>query len=284
MTLAEALREAEERLRAAGIDDPRLEAEVLLRHTLAVPREKLFARLRDELAKADGAAFEALIERRLRHEPTAYIAGHKEFFGLEFACTPAALIPRPETELLVEYAIAWAGQRKGAQAPLRIADVGTGSGTIAVAVTRHVAAARIIAIDVSQDALLLARRNAAAHGVCGDIDTVRGSLLAPLSGQFDMILANLPYIPARTYRGLAPEIVEHEPKQALHAGARGTAMIEALLEQAPARLRSGGLLLAEHAWNQGGVLREAARAAFPHARIETRRDLAGRERLLAVQT
>ena len=284
MTLAETLREAEERLRAAGIDDPRLEAEVLLRHALAIPREALFARLRDELATADGAAFAALIDRRLGREPTAYIAGHKEFFGLEFACTPAALIPRPETELLVEYAIEWAGRREGAQHPLRIADVGTGGGANAVALARHVAAARIVAIDVSRGALLLARRNAAAHDVCGAIDIVRGSLLAPLSGRFDMIVANLPYIPTRTYRRLAPEIVKHEPEQALHAGARGTAIIEALLKQAPTRLRSGGLLLAEHAWNQGGVLREAARAVFPHASIETRRDLAGRERLLAVQT
>jgi release factor glutamine methyltransferase len=160
-------------------------------------------------------------------------------------------------------------------------DVGTGNGAIAVALAVHRPTARIVAIDSSRQALALARCNAAANGVSRRIDFVQGELLTPLPGRFDLIVANLPYVPTRLYERLPPEIREHEPATALHAGRRGTALLEALLAQA--RLHPGGLLLAEHAWNQGRRLREAARAAFPTAAIETRRDLAARQRMLVVR-
>ena len=296
MTLAEVLRDAEARLRAEDIGDAHLEAEVLLCHALGVTRERLFSRLQEHTQPAEHEAFDALLERRLEHEPAAYIVGHKEFYGLELACTPAAPIPRPETELLVEYAIEWLGRRERAVdangRPL-IADVGTGNGAIAVAIASHLPNAGIVATDTSRDALALARRNAEAHGVAGRIDAVQGSLLEPVRSAFDAIVANLPYVPSRTYERLPPEIRVHEPEQALLAGAdgsadlrprRGSAIIEELLVQAPDHLRPGGLLLAEHAWNQGRRLREAAKTAFPSAEIETKRDLAGRERMLVVET
>ncbi len=307
VTLTEALRDAESRLRDAEIEDARLEAEILLCHALSFTREALFARLREPLPTDAHAAFESLLRRRLDHEPTAYIVGHKEFYGLRLACAPAALIPRPETELLVESAIAWLedkeqspaprpatrpdGRTSGGDPPRRVAawprprivDVGTGNGAIAVALAVHHPTALIVAIDSSRQALALARCNAAANGVSRRIDFVQGELLTPLPGRFDLIVANLPYVPTRLYERLPPEIREHEPPTALHAGRRGTALIEALLTQAQARLHPGGLLLAEHAWNQGRRLREAARAAFPAAAIETRRDLAARQRMLVVR-
>ena len=185
----------------------------------------------------------------------------------------------------MEAAIAWLEHTEHSPDPRpRIVDVGTGGGAIAVALAVHCPTARIVAIDPSRQAMALARCNASANGVASRIDFVQGELLTPLPGRFDLIVANLPYVPTRLYAKLPPEIREHEPAVALHAGRRGTALIEALLAQAQARLHPGGLLLAEHAWNQGRRLREAARAAFPSAAIETRRDLAGRQRMLVVRT
>lgn len=247
-------------------------------------RETLFARLQEPVPAKSRGHFSKLLLRRLAHEPTAYITGRREFYGLELVCTPAALIPRQETEVLVEVALHWVrGLGSGVNEP-RIADVGTGNGAIAIALAAHVPEARIVAIDTSAPALQLARCNAKAHGVAGRIDFVRGSLLRSLRRRFDLIVANLPYVPSRAYATLAPEIRDHEPEQALNAGRRGTALIEALLAEAPALLPAGGLLLAEHGWNQGRRLREAASVAFPGACIETQRDLAGLERVLVVET
>ena len=292
MTLAKALQSAATRLRAVGIDDAQLEAELLLRHALGVSREQLFVRLQERMPAGIVEHYDALLTRRLAREPSAYITGHREFYGLDFACSSDALVPRPETELLVETAIAWARRRAegNAPAPLTydsrplVADIGTGCGAIAVALAVHLPGARIVASDTSPPALRLARRNAEAHGVADRIDFVQMSLLSGLRGRFGLIVANLPYIRSRTYSKLPPEIREHEPPSALRAGRRGTALIEALLPQAASRLRPGGLLLAEHAWNQGGRLRDAACESFPMAAISTRRDLAGRERMLVVQT
>lgn len=281
MTIAETLRDAKAGLCAAGIDDARIEAEVLLAHALGVGRETLLARLQEPLAADATTRFEAMLNRRLAHEPTAYIIGHREFYGLEFACSPAALIPRPETELLVEEALRWL--RSPESRPARIIDVGTGNGAIAVTLAVNALDVRVTALDVSWAALQLARRNAAAHGVAGRIDFVQGDLLSALAEPSELIVANLPYVPTQLYRKLAPELRDHEPEGALHPPqAGGTAIIERLVTQAVERLRPGGLLLVEHAWNQGRRLRETARAAFPNARIETKRDLAGRERVLAV--
>ena len=294
ITLAKALHSASARLRAAGIDDAQLEADLLLRHALGVSRERLFARLQEPMLAGIAERYDSLLARRLAREPSAYITGHREFYGLDFACSPDALIPRPETELLVETAIDWTRRRRSSSTlhprtstvellPL-LADIGTGCGAIAVALAVHLPAARIVASDTSLPALRLARRNAEAHGVAKRIDFVQTPLLSGLRGGFGLIVANLPYIPSRTYAKLPPEIREHEPPAALRAGRRGTALIEALLAQASNEMKPGSLLLAEHAWNQGRRLRDAARESFPRAAISTERDLAGRERMLVVQT
>ena len=282
MNLGEALNDASSRLRDADIDDARLEAELLLRHSLGITREELYKRLQEPLEPKSEQDYESLTTRRLAHEPAAYIIGHREFCGFEFACSPAALIPRPETELVVETAIDWIKRRKPPVEELRAIDVGTGGGAIAVALAKQVPRLRIVATDVSADALALARRNATAQCVSERLEFVEGSLLEPVRGAFDLVIANLPYIPSRTYNTLPPEIHDHEPEVALRAGRRGTVVIEELLQQARGRLSSGGMLLAEHAWNQGGALRRVAADHFPTAEIETRRDLAGHERMLLV--
>lgn len=268
-----------------------MEAEVLLAHALDIGREALLARLGESLRMKERAGFETLLARRLAQEPTGYIVGHKEFYGIDLQCTPAAMIPRPETELLVDHAIGFVRRKRrkhGRSAVaggrnLSIADVGTGNGAIAVTLAHQLQEAHLVAVDRSRPALELARRNAAAHGVAGRVDLLQGTLLHSLRVRFDLIVANLPYVPTVAYWKLPPEIRVHEPQGALHAGRRGTAIIEELLAQAPRCLRPGGLLLAEHAWNQGRRLRDAARAAFQSADIETKRDLAGLDRMLIVE-
>lgn len=282
MITVDAIRGAASRLRGADIADDRLEAELLLCHALGLTREALLARLRDPLDDETSRAFEGLIERRLAHEPVAYITGHREFYGLDLACTPDALIPRPETELVVELTLDWVKGHGPWATEVCIVDAGTGNGAIAIAIAANQPDARVVAIDTSAAALRLARRNARAHGVEGRIDFACASLLDAVRGKADVVVANLPYIPTHEYRELAPEVREGEPEQALHAGPRGTELIEALLPQAAALLGEPGLLAAEHGWDQGELLREAARASFPGARIETRRDLAGEERVLVV--
>ena len=283
MTLAQALHRAEELLRAEGIEDSWLEAEVLLRHALGLDRHALFARLHEPIALDQEAAYQALLERRLAREPTAYILGRREFYGLELECTPAALVPRPETELLVEEALRIAESGVKGQETWEIVDVGTGNGAIAVALAVNLPSARIAAIDVSAEALALARRNAARHDVAQRISFVQGDLLSPLIAPVDLIVANLPYVRSGDWKALPPEIRNHEPRQALDGGPEGTAVLERLLRQAPSYLRLPGWLLAEIGDDQAARLGEVAAASFPGGRIEIKQDLAGLDRLLLVR-
>ena len=280
MKLAQALHEATEALRAAGIEDARLEAEVLLRHTLHLDRAHLYARLQEDLSPADQAAFHSLLARRLAREPTAYIVGQREFYGLDLETTPAALIPRPETELLVEEALARA---RRFERPL-IVDVGTGNGAIAVALAVHLPQAVLVAIDLSREALALAVRNARRHGVEGRIIFLQADLLAPLAQTVDLIVANLPYVRSGDWEALPPEIREHEPRAALDGGPDGLREIERLLEQAPSCLRAGGSLLVELGPPQAAPALALARRCFPGAAARILPDAAGLDRLLAVDT
>jgi len=278
--LAQALHEATEALQAAGIEDARLEAEVLLRHTLHLDRAHLYARLQEALSPADQAAFHSLLARRLAREPTAYIVGQREFYGLDLETTPAALIPRPETELLVEEALARA---RRFERPL-IVDVGTGNGAIAVALAVHLPQAVLVAIDLSREALALAVRNARRHGAEGRIIFLQADLLAPLAQPADLIVANLPYVSSGDWEALPPEIREHEPRAALDGGPDGLREIERLLGQAPSCLRPGGSLLVELGPLQAAPALALARRCFPGAAARILPDAAGLDRLLAVDT
>jgi release factor glutamine methyltransferase len=283
------LRRAVAELSAASIEDASLEAEVLLRHALGLDRAQLYARLSEELPPGGRTAFEALVARRLRREPTAYITGQREFYGLMLDVTPAAPIPRPETELLVDEALAQARRLRHAYRGPHMVDVGTGCGAIALAVAMHLPVARLTAIDASQDALKLARRNAERLGLSGRVRFALGDLLSPLAGYArrdaaDIVVANLPYVPSCEWEGLAPEIRRYEPRAALDGGPDGLRLIERLLGQAPTHVRSPGALILEIGHDQAEAVAGLALQAFPTAAIAVKKDLASLDRAVVIET
>ncbi len=280
-TAALALADAARRLTPIS-DDPRLEADVLLASVLGVSRSRLLATLAEPIAGEALARLDALVARRLAREPLAYIAGEREFYGMRFAVAPGVLIPRPETELLVEVAVAEA--RRRAPARVRVADVGTGSGCVAVAIAAHAANSDIVATDTSAEALRIASANATALADgARRLAYVRADLLGGLRA-FDVVVANLPYVPEREWRTLAPEVRGHEPRAALVGGEAGTEVIERLLAQAPAHVAPGGVLALEFGFGQAARVLACARASFGGATIDVRRDLAGIERVLVIRT
>jgi len=259
--------------------NPRLESELLLSHILQRPRTFLLAHPEAQLTAERASDYAGLVARRATGEPLPYITGHSAFFGLEFTVTPDVLIPRPETELLVEQALA---RLKGRTAPL-VADIGTGSGCIAVSVARHCPDARCYAVDISAVALAVARANAARHGVADRITWLEGDLLTPLPEPVDVILSNPPYV-AETEWASLPLSVRHEPRAALLSGVDGLDALRTLLKQAPPCLRPGGALFVEIGERQGDAAQVLAQAAFPTARVQILPDLAGKVRLLKVAT
>jgi release factor glutamine methyltransferase len=284
VTIAEAISAATRVLEAAGIEDARIEAELLLRHALGVDRAALYARLDEALPDNVAACHEALLGRRLDREPSAHILGEREFYGLAFKVTPDVLVPRPETELLVETAIELAKPRSRIRRGPIIADVGTGSGAITVALALNVPRSSLYAIDYSREALEVAEANAKAHGVADRVMCLRGDLLSPLPEYVDVIVANLPYVTTAELETLAPEVRDHEPRLALDGGADGLGLIRRLLDEAPRYLRPNGAVCIEIGAAQGTAAISAARAAFPDAAIELRRDFAGRDRVVVVRT
>jgi release factor glutamine methyltransferase len=280
LILREALSGARDRLRAGASDEPDLEAEVLLRHVLTLDRAAFLRQLSDPMSEADVEAYELALGRRLAGEPTAYITGTREFYGLDFRVTPAVLIPRPETEMLVEAVV----DRSRRTERLRIADIGTGSGAIAVSLAKALPQATLYATDLSAGALAVARDNAAANCVEQRISFRRGDLLEPLDARVDVIAANLPYVTENDWRALPREIRKHEPRLALASGVDGLDAIRALLLQAPRYLERGGAIFLEFGIGQDEAIQASAREHFPSASIETRRDFAGIPRLLVVDT
>ncbi len=281
--MREALQGGVAQLQRAGVDDARLVAELLLCRVLACERGQLLARLEQPLTAAASKRWRRLLRRALRHEPLAYILGWREFYGLEFYVDRRVLIPRPETELLVEEALAWARAylARHNRLPL-IADVGTGSGAIAVSLAVHLPAARLYAVDCSAGALQVARRNARRHGVAKRIDFRQGSLLEPLPEPVDLVVANLPYVSEAEMATLPPHVRRYEPHYALAGGVDGLDLYRALLAQVPTKVRPGGALLLEIGAGQGDTAPALARA-LAGATVEVLPDLAGLPRLLRVQ-
>lgn len=272
-TLRMLLRDAAGRL-ATSSPTPRLDAELLLAHTLGLSRAGLLAASDGAIPAAAEAAFTALLRRRLDLEPVAYLVGSKEFWGLEFAVDQRVLVPRPETELLVEQALGWA---QGRDAALTIADIGTGSGAIAVALALALPQARLFAVDHSPDALAVAATNVRRYGLEERVELLTGDLLGPLTQAVDILVSNPPYT-------LLAEVDEgvrrHEPALALDGGPDGLALYRRLLAQAPAYLRPGGLLLLELGHDQWPAVASLAATAFPTATISPHHDLAGIVRVL----
>lgn len=261
-------------------DTPGLDAQVLLERVLEKPRAWVLAHPETPLTGSRLAALEGLVERLEGREPLPYVLGRWEFFGLEFAVTPDVLIPRPETELLVERALGGLKRFALAERPPRALDAGTGSGCIPVALAVNAPDLSLVATDISPAALEVARRNAAAHAVAERIEFACCDLFPP-DGRFDLITANLPYIPTDTLRSLP--IYGREPTLALDGGADGLTLIRRLLTGAPERLTPGGLLLVEIEASQGAAALSLAYDAFSEVQIHLHKDLAGRDRLLEVQ-
>lgn len=259
-------------LRHAAATIDRLDAECLLAHALARPRSWLFAHAGDAVEAAAGARFATLLARRQAGEPVAYLTGVQGFWTLELEVSPATLIPRPETELLVELALA----RIPGGTAARIADLGTGSGAIALAIAKERPHAHVVATDASAPALDVARRNAAHNGIA-NLEFRHGDWLAPLAGErFDLIASNPPYI-ADGDPHLDQGDLRFEPPSALSSGRDGLDAIRTIITAAPRHLHDGGWLLLEHGWDQGGAVRVLlAEAGFVD--VETARDLEDRDR------
>jgi release factor glutamine methyltransferase len=251
----------------------RLEAELLLVHALGKPRSWLIAHADDELDSAHAAAFDALVKRRADGEPVAYITGRRGFWSLDLEVTPATLIPRPETELLVELAL----DRLPATGATRVADLGTGSGAIALAIARESRAAHVMATDASAEALVVAQRNAAAQRIA-NVTFAQGDWLSPLHGQtFDVIVSNPPYIEADDPH-LGQGDLRFEPMSALASGADGLDDIRRIVTDARTHLKPGGWLLIEHGWNQGAAVRALLEQGGYHD-VFTAQDLEQRDRV-----
>lgn len=275
LTVDEALRRAAAAI-AGHSGSPRLDAQLIVAHVLGCSREHLIAHGEMTLSPVEARTCEMLAALRARGMPIAYILGHRPFYDRDFRVTSHVLIPRPETEHLVEAALDWAQARKAGQA--RIVDVGTGSGAIGVTLAAHLPESTVYAVDISAAALRIARENAAG---LPNLRLVQSDLLAALRGPFDVIAANLPYIASAELNIL--DVAKFEPSVALDGGPDGLDLICRLLIEAPARLAGPGLLLLEIGADQGAAVTALARAAFPAATVHVLRDYAGLDRVVRVE-
>lgn len=258
---------------------PDLDARLLLEHVLQVGHSYLLAHGEKPLSPVQISAYEALIARAAVKEPVPYLIGKSSFYGFDLHVQPAVLIPRPETEQLVDHALSWAGSRAG----LRVVDVGTGSGCVAIAMSRHLAPSTLLATDISLAALEIARVNA-QNLAQQPVHFVQSDLLAPLAGPFDLVLANLPYIADDEWTIVDDGVKWYEPSVALSGGVDGLDLLRALLRQAALKLRPGGAIFLEIGWRQGTAVRQLAGELFPLADIKVLTDLAGQDRIVQILT
>jgi len=270
-------------LESSGVESPRLDAECLLAFLLGRDRLHLYAAAEERMPPPVFEVYRALLGRRQAREPLAYLTRTKEFWSLSFAVTPAVLIPRPETETLVETAMARLGEL---QAPV-IADIGTGSGAIAVAVAKALPDSRLYATEISSRALDVARENAARHGVLERITFVHGDLVEPLlclglAHHCDLMVSNPPYVATRELAGLPAE-VRYEPLEALDGGSDGLDVHRRLINGASTLLRPGGWLALEMAPGQGPSLSRLLQEQGAFGDIEVTPDLSGRERVIVAR-
>ena len=277
MTLKQALSRARGILAEKNIDDAPLECELLLRHALGISRTQLYLDLDHELSPKQEEAFWRLLKRRLNGEPTAYITGHREFYGLDFYVDPRVLIPRPESELLVEAALGLAQNH-----PLStIAEVGTGCGAIAVSLALNLPQTKIYATDISAPALEVALLNCQKHGVIDRVHLLEGNMLDPVPEPVDLIIANLPYVRESELARMSP--ARFEPLLALAGGLDGMERIRQLCRrQVDSKLHPSGFLLLEIGQGQKRAVSIFLRALFPNGKIEVMPDLSGIDRLVSL--
>jgi release factor glutamine methyltransferase len=265
-----------------GAENPRLDAEVLLAHARNCRRIDLYVAFDEVPNEQTLTAFRDSVRRRSSGVPVAYLVGHREFYALDFEVTPDVLIPRPETELLVVALLDWVKKLSEKSELLQIADVGTGSGILAVCAAKYVPTARVTAMDISPAALAVARRNADRHGVAERIDFVESNLLANLPNQlrFDAIVSNPPYVSTSEMAELPADVRDHEPRMALEAGEQGTEVVERLVMEAADRLNAGGFLAIEISPMIAERVEQFIRDHGRFTLLPTLRDLAGHARVV----
>lgn len=276
-TISQAQRELTGELKSAG-DESWLAARVLVQHVTGKTAAWVLAHADETLTIEQEKELKRLAGRLTAGEPLPYITGFQEFYGINFEVNPRVLIPRPETELLVEMAIEWLSAHPERT---RVVDVGTGSGCIGVTLALKAPAIRVTAVDISLEALDAASRNAQRLGAVDRMVFVRADLLDKVPGKFDLVAANLPYIPSGTLEGLA--VRKYEPRLALDGGEDGLDLIGRLLKQAPEKINPGGMVLLEIEERQGVAAAKLAREAFPTAEVRVVRDLAGKDRVLEIR-
>ena len=278
MTVHDILNEATHDFEAVEIPSARLDAEVLLSFCLGCDRLEFYKNPDMTISETQLAAFRNLIARRLQWEPVAYITGRKEFWTFVLEVNSTVLIPRPDTEVIVEEAINI--YRKIDSPEIKILDIGTGSGAIAIALALEITGAKVVATDISEAAVNLAKKNAAALGLKEKIDFRQGNLFEPVDGIFDIIVCNPPYISAREYEKLPAGVKNYEPREALWAGKSGLEFYEKLIYQAAGFLQKNGWLLLEIGAKQEAGVRGIMEAAGFYDSIEMSRDYAGLPRVI----
>jgi release factor glutamine methyltransferase len=269
-----------EYLTQKGVDAPRLSAELLLSHVLGLKRIELYTQYNKVVAQEHLDRLRDLVKRAGLHEPVAYLVGRTEFYSLEFEVTPDCLIPRPETELLVQRSIELLRKRT---APHSICDLCTGCGVIAVAIAKNVPDAKVVATDIAEPALAVAARNVEKHALQERVELRHGDLFDPLVprlDQFDLIACNPPYVSGPEYEALDKNVKDYEPRIALHAGPDGLDVYRRLAEKVDQFLKPDGLLLLEIGYTQGPAVRDLLQPTGLFARIRIDKDLQGHDRVV----
>ncbi len=270
-----------EYLTQKGVDAPRLSAELLLSHVLGLKRIELYTQYNKVVAQEQRDRLRDLVKRSGEHEPVAYLVGRTEFYSIEFEVTPDCLIPRPETELLVQRSIEFLRKRTG---PQQICDLCTGCGVIAVAIAKNVPDAKVTATDISEPALAVAAKNIEKHKLADRVELRHGDLFEPLVPQldlFDLIACNPPYVSAPEYEALDRNVKDYEPRIALYAGQDGLDVYRRIVEKVGQFLKPDGVLLLEIGYQQGSAVRELLEQTGIFTQIRIDKDLQGHDRVVA---
>ncbi|MBE7036857.1 MAG: peptide chain release factor N(5)-glutamine methyltransferase [Ruminococcaceae bacterium] len=278
MVIGELLQNATGQLQNAGIDNARLDAEVLLAHLLNRERLYLVTHRTDEIAADIADAFRHLIVRRVKHEPVAYLIGQREFMSLDFSVCPGVLIPRPDTETLVELIL----ETTPKQEPFTLLDLCTGSGAIAVSLAHYLPNSHVTAVDISDICVETAKKNATRNGVAGRVQVLQADILKPLPSLdlFDCVVSNPPYIPTKVLETLEADVQDFEPHTALDGGGDGLIFYRHIIQNAPAFLRKGGLLALEIGHDQRDAVTHLMAESGFFTQVDIRRDLAGIDRVV----
>lgn len=283
MTAGEALRKYTSILKQHGLDEAAEDAKILLCSVLGLSISQLFAQSDRILSDEELHRMEGLLDKRINRVPTAYLVNSRQFYGMDFYVDNRVLIPRPETEVLVEEAIKFGQEwRKNNQGVMNIADVGTGSGAIAVSLVANIPGSIVYATDISEDALSVAAINIQKHDFAGRIKLAKGYLLEQIIEKLQMVVANLPYIKESDLALLPPEISKYEPRAALDGGKYGIGLVQELIKQSAGKIAAGGAVLLEIGIGQEEEIIRTATVNLPVAKIELTKDLSGINRVLKI--